>query len=401
MKYIVIVPDGMADEPIEELGQRTPMEAAHTTNMDYLAKNGTQGLLHTIPKGMAPGSEIGNLSLLGYHPDKYFTGRAPLEAANLGIDLEKDEIAFRCNLVTVYDGVMKDYSAGHITTEEATTLIKALNDEIPERDLSFHVGKSYRHLLILKTRAVDLFRSIQCTPPHDILDKRIEKFLPKGSPEAQTLLKLMERSKKIFESHPTNQVRLDLEDNPATSIWLLGQGVKPNLPPFKELYGVEGAIISAVDLVNGIGRLAGLEVISVPGATGYYDTNYKGKAEYALEALKEKDFIFLHVEAPDEASHNGDLKAKIAAIEAIDRDIVGSILNHFDVHDDVRILVLPDHPTPVKRRTHTANPVPFVLYGKGIASDGQSVYNERSAKSTNVVFKDGESLMERFTNRYV
>jgi len=401
MKHIIIVPDGMADEPIEELGQKTPLEVARTTNMDYLAKNGQQGLLHTIPKGMHPGSEIGNLSLLGYRPDKYFTGRAPLEAANLGIDLQPDETVFRCNLVTIYDEVMTDYSAGHISSKEAATLIESLNQGVPEDFVRFYAGKSYRHLMVLKTHAVKPYIAIHCTPPHDILGKRIEKFLPRGNAEAQTLLKLMERSKKIFENHPTNQVRVDLGTNPATSIWLWGQGTKPRLPAFRDLYGLDGAIISAVDLVNGIGRLAGLEVISVPGATGYYDTNYKGKAEYALKALETKDFVFIHIEAPDEAGHNGDAKAKIASIEAIDRDILGTILNHFATHDDVRILVLPDHPTPVKKRTHTPDPIPFVMYGKAVATNGQNVYNERSAKAARLVIKDGEELMRRFTNRNV
>lgn len=401
MKYIVIVPDGMADQPIEELGNKTPLEVAHTTNMDYLAQNGEQGLLHSIPKGMAPGSEIGNLSLLGYRPDKYFTGRAPLEAANLGIDIAENEIAFRCNLVTIDEGVMKDYSAGHISSQEAATLIEALDKNIPDNAVTFYAGKSYRHLMILKTHAVKNYNAIKCTPPHDILDKKIEKYLPQGGPESLTLLKLMEQAQQILTNHPTNQVRTDLGDNPANSIWLWGQGTKPELPLFKEMFGLEGSIISAVDLVNGIGRIAGLDVVSVPGATGYYDTNYKGKADYAIESLKEKDFVFIHVEAPDEAGHNGDIKAKIAAIEAIDRDIVGTILNYFDQHDDMRIIVLPDHPTPVKLRTHTSDPVPFVIYGKGIASDKQSVYNERSAKETKVIFKDGESLMERFTNKYI
>lgn len=401
MKYIVIVPDGMADEPIEELNNKTPLEVAHTTNMDYLAQHGAQGLLHTIPKGMHPGSEIGNLSLLGYRPDKYFTGRAPLEAANLGIDLADDQIAFRCNLVTIYDGVMKDYSAGHISSQEAATLIESLDQKIPDQNVSFYAGKSYRHLMILKTHAVKNFAAIKCVPPHDILDQKIERYLPKGGAESLTLLKLMERSQKILADHPTNQVRTDLGDNPGNSIWLWGQGTKPQLPAFKEMYGLDGSIISAVDLVNGIGRLAGLNVISVPGATGYYDTNYKGKADYALDSLKEKDFVYIHIEAPDEAGHNGDVKAKIASIEAIDQHIVGTILNRFDPHDDVRILVYPDHPTPVKLRTHTNDPVPFVLYGKGIASDGQTVYNEVSAKQTKVVFKDGEALMSRFTNKYV
>ncbi|HSV42996.1 MAG TPA: cofactor-independent phosphoglycerate mutase, partial [Candidatus Bathyarchaeia archaeon] len=386
MKYIIIVPDGMADNPMAELQNKTPLEVARTTNMDYLAKHGTQGLLHSIPKGMAPGSEIGNLSLLGYRPDKYFTGRAPLEAANLGIDLADNQIAFRCNLVALDETIMRDYSAGHISNEEAATLIEALNQQTPEDNVRFYAGKSYRHLMILTTHSVKQFAAIRCTPPHDIIGKDIQKYLPKGGNEALFLLKLMERSRDILGKHPINQVRVDLGDNPGNAIWLWGQGIKPQLPSFQELYGLKGAIISAVDLVNGIGRLAGLEIITVPGATGYYDTNYKGKAEYALAALKNNDFVFIHIEAPDEAGHNGDAKAKIAAIEAIDQDIVGTVLNHFGPHDEVRIMVLPDHPTPVELRTHTSEPVPLVMYGKGIAHNGQFEYNERSGRSAQNVF---------------
>lgn len=400
MKYIIVVPDGMADEPIKEIGGKTPLEAALTPNMDYLAKNGAQGLIHTVPKGMHPGSEIGNLSLLGYRPEHYFTGRAPLEAANLGIDLADDEVAFRCNLVTIHENRMVDYSAGHITSEEAAILIDALNQGMAEPNIRFYAGKSYRHLAVIKTHAVKNFLGVACTPPHDISGKDIKHYLPHEGPEALMLLKLMEKAQAILAAHPVNQVRLDLGDHPANAIWLWGQGIRPDLPLFKELYGVNGAIISAVDLINGIGRLAGLTVISVPGATGYYDTNYKGKADYALQALKHHDFVFIHIEAPDEAGHNGDLKAKIAAIEAIDKDVLGTILNYFDPRDDVRVLVVPDHPTPVKRQTHTREPVPFLIYGKGISADGQTAYNERSAENSHVVFGDGQTLMERFINKY-
>jgi 2,3-bisphosphoglycerate-independent phosphoglycerate mutase len=400
MKYIVIVPDGMADYPIEELGQKTPLEAAHRTNMDYLAQNGCVGLIKTIPDSQKPGSEIGNLSLLGYNPDVCFTGRAPLEAANLGIDLADDEIAFRCNLVTIVDGKMGDYSAGHIPTAEAAILINAVNEQMGENDVRFYAGQSYRHLMVMKVRKVEDFVKIKCVPPHDIIGQEIKRHLPQGVP-AQVLLKLMEKSAKILADHPVNKVRVDLRENPANRIWLWGQGTRPRLPLFKDKFGVEGAIISAVDLVNGIGRLAGLEVISVPGITGYYDTNYLGKAEYALKALKTKDFVFIHIEGPDEAGHNGDYKAKIHCIEHIDREIVGTILNHFDKNSDVRIIVLPDHPTPVKLRTHARDPVGFVMYGKGIDADGSTVYTETSAKEKGIKFKSGEEMMEFFMRRHL
>ncbi|MFP4472704.1 MAG: cofactor-independent phosphoglycerate mutase [Candidatus Omnitrophota bacterium] len=400
MKYAIIVPDGMADQPIPDLGGRTPLEAARTTNMDHMAQNGMQGLVPTIPKGMHPGSEIGNLSLLGYRPESCFTGRAPLEAANSGIQLADDEIAFRCNLVTLDHGEMKDYSAGHIGTEEAEKLIAALNDEIQEEGIRFYPGKSYRHLLILKVRNPREFAEIACTPPHDILDKKYEPHLPKSKP-ALTLLKIMERAEKILAEHEVNRVRLDLGENPANAIWLWGQGTRPNLPLFKEKYGLDGGIISAVDLINGIGRLIGLNVIDVPGITGYYDTNYRGKADYAIDCLRQNDFVYVHIEAPDEAGHNGDLEAKMSCIEKIDREIVGTFLNHFSGHADFRIMVLPDHPTPISLRTHTADPVPFVIYGKGVASDGSFEYNERSAKTPGILFRSGEELMTYFTNPYL
>lgn len=396
MKYIVIVPDGMADRPIKEIGGKTPLEVARTPNIDYLAQNGRTGLVQTIPSGMSPGSDIGNMAILGYDPKVYHTGRAPLEAANQNILLKEDEVAFRCNLITVENGRMADYSAGHISTQEAAILIDALNTEIVHEGVKFYTGKSYRHLLILKVRNSDAYLKIKTYPPHDILNEDIKSYLPAQTPGAEMLLMLMEKSKKVFAHHSVNQVRVDLKENPAHMIWLWGQGKAPNLPPFKEKFGIQGAIISAVDLVNGIGRLAGLEIIDVPGITGYYDTNYLGKAEYALNALKQKDFVYIHVEAPDEAGHNGDLKEKIAAIEKIDKYIVGTILNHFDKHDDVRILVLPDHPTPVELRTHTADPVCFVMYGKGVPPDDSKKLTEALAQEKGLRFKSADALLHEF-----
>ncbi|HSA31301.1 MAG TPA: cofactor-independent phosphoglycerate mutase [Candidatus Omnitrophota bacterium] len=400
MKFIVIVPDGMADEPMAELNHQTPLQAANTTNMDFMAKNGTQGLLCSIPKGMHPGSEIGNLSLLGYRPELNFTGRAPLEAASMGIDLKDDEVVFRCNLVTLDGTALKDYSAGHIPSFEAAQLIDALNETIPDKEVRFFAGKSYRHLMVMKVRNVKEFTSIKCWPPHDIMGKPFAKHLPQGK-QAPMLLRLMEAAQRVLEEHSINRVRVDLGENPANSIWLWGQGTKPRLEPFQEKFNLRGAIISAVDLVNGIGKLAGLDVIHVPGATGYYDTDYRAKADYAIEALRDHDFVFIHVESPDEAGHNGDTAEKVRAIERIDQDIIGTILNHFSNHSDMRIIVMPDHPTPLRLRTHTANPVPFVIYGKGIASDGSIEYNEASAKESGTLFMSGEELMNHFTNKYL
>ena len=400
MKYIVIVPDGMADYPIEVLGNKTPLEVAHRTNMDYLAQHGFCGLVQTIPPKMKPGSDIGNLALMGYDPRKYFSGRAALEAASMGIQLASDEIAFRCNLVTVENHQMVDYSAGHIASKEASILIDELNKNLDSDHYRFYAGKSYRHILVMKVHHVNDFLNIQCTPPHDIIGQQIRKYLPQGK-KSEQILKLMEKSKKILAHHPVNKVRVDLKENPANMIWLWGQGTKPNLPPFAERFGVKGAIISAVDLVNGIGKLAGLDVIDVPGITGYYDTNYFGKAQYALKALETHDFVFVHIEATDEAGHNGDMKAKIACIEKIDRDIVGTILNHFNQQDDVRIMVLPDHPTPVALRTHTNDPVGFVMFGKGISPNGSIKYTESATMEKGLKFNSGEELMEYFMKKHL
>jgi len=400
MKYIVIVPDGMADEPLEELDNMTPLEAARTTNMDYLAQHGSVGLVQTIPANMVPGSDIGNMALLGYDPKICHTGRAPLEAANLDIKLKPDEVAFRCNLVSIVNEEMADYSAGHISTKEASILIDALNKDIDLKGVKFYTGKGYRHILVMTVRDTKVYCAIKTTPPHDILGKKTKQYLPSGH-ESEMLLKLMELSREIFEANSVNDVRVDLGENPANMIWLWGQGTRPQLPSFTEKFGVKGSIISAVDLVNGIGRLAGLESIDVPGMTGYYDTNYLGKAEYALKSLKTKDFVYIHIEAPDEAGHNGDIKAKIAAIERIDQDIVGTILNHYNEHDNVRILISPDHPTPVKLRTHTSDPVGFVMYGKGIAHDGSTEYGESIAEKNGLKFESGEALLNHFMTKYL
>lgn len=395
MKYIIVVPDGMADHAVNSLSGQTPLEAAHTPHMDFLANHGTVGTVQTIPEGMAPGSDIGNMALLGYDPRTCHTGRAPLEAANLNITLQDKEVVFRCNFTTIVDGKMIDYSAGHITTKEASILIEHLNNTIDLEGIQFFPGKSYRHLLTLKVRDVQAYQQMTTVPPHDILGQNIKNYLPKGT-EAAMPLKLMELAHKALTDHPVNKVRIDLGEQPANNIWLWGQGTRPVLQPFSERFGLNGAIISAVDLVNGIGRLAGLDIIDVPGATGYYDTNFAGKAQYALNALKHHDFVYVHIEAPDEAGHNGNVKAKIKAIEDIDAQVLGPIINHFKGRDDWRILVAPDHPTPVALRTHTAEPVGFVMMGAGIKNNSIQNFNENTAKTTNIIFTSGESLIANF-----
>lgn len=400
MKYIVVVPDGMADYPIKDLEGKTPLEYANTNNMDFIAQNGLIGSVCTIPEGLPAGSDVGNLSALGYDPTKFFSGRAPLEASNLEIDLKNDEIVFRCNLVTIEDDTMVDYSAGHITSKEAEAIIASLNKEIDIPNIKFYPGKSYRHLLVIKCLTPKSFAKINCTPPHDILNQKIYSHLPEGT-HAQTLSAVMEKTKSILQKHHVNQVRVDLKQNPANNIWLWGQGVKPNLPLFKEKFGLTGSVISAVDLVNGIGKIAGLEVITVPNVTGYYDTNFLGKAEYALDSLKTKDFVFIHIEAPDEASHNGDLKMKIESIERIDKEVIGTILNHFDPKDDFRILVLPDHYTPIEKRTHTSEAVCFEMFGKGIPRENHVSFNEKTSEQSDLSFETGEQMMDYFIKRHL
>ena len=393
MKTFVLVLDGMADEPIEQLEGKTPLEAAKTPNMDRLAREGKTGLARTIPKGLTPASDVGNLAILGYDPQKYYCGRGPLEAANLGIELKEGEVAFRCNLITADGDKLADYTAGFITTDEARGLIEHLEKKMGADGIRFYPGTRYRHLAIFKEpRAAEGFLKTACSPPHDIAGWKISDHWPKG-PEAKRLIALMESSRQVLPGHEVNQVRVDLKENPANMIWLWGQGTKAKIPTYQERWGLTGAVISAVDLVKGAGRLAGLEVIEVPGATGYYDTNYEGKAKAALKSLKKKEVVYLHVEAADEAGHNGELRQKIAAIENFDRLVVGTILEHAHTLGDVRILVMPDHPTPVEKRTHTSDPVPFVIWGQGIAASDAAGYGESVAKSSGWFVEEAHEIL--------
>ena len=395
MKYIILVPDGVADEPVAELGGKTPLEAAQTPNMDRMAREGLSGLVKIIPDGLAPGSDIGNMSVLGYDPAKGFTGRSPLEAANLGIDLKDDELAFRCNLVTVKDGVMIDYSAGHITVEEAAAIMKTVAEDMNDDFVKFYTGKSYRHIIVLKGPDMPKYQAITCTPPHDIMGQKIGQYFPEGA-GSEVLFDYMERALPILEAHPVNKKRIAEGHEPANSLWFWGQGGRPRLESYKNKFGLSGSIISAVDLVNGIGRVIGLKIIDVPGATGYYDTNYKGKGEYAVQSLKDNDFVYVHVEATDEAGHNGDAKEKLRAVENFDKYVVGTVLDAFKGRDDFRILITPDHPTPVSKRTHTRAPVPFVIFGKGVERNGVAGYNESSAGRIGIKFESGEAMIKYF-----
>ncbi len=362
MKYIILIGDGMSDRAIERLGGKTPLEYAATPNMDRIAGAGEYGLFATVPDGYKPGSDVANLSILGYAPAKYYTGRAPLEAASIGVVLNGTDTAFRCNLVTLSEGeptVMDDYSAGHISTEEGGEIIAALDKECAGLGVRFYRGTSYRHLMVWEGAPEGLYERLKTIPPHDISDKEVGEYLPSGD-GSEKLREVMELSRGILAEHSVNKDRIKRGLNPATSIWLWGQGVAPSMPGFKESFGINGGIISAVDLMKGIGVYAGLEVINVPGATGYIDTNYEGKVFAALAALEEKDFVCVHVEAPDEAGHQGKLEDKLKAIEDFDSEVVGKVLDGL-VGEDFKVLVITDHPTPVELKTHTSDAVPFAI----------------------------------------
>ncbi|GAB6183866.1 cofactor-independent phosphoglycerate mutase [Thermodesulfovibrio hydrogeniphilus] len=396
MKYIVIVPDGASDYPIEELNEKTPLQVANTPNMDFLASNGIAGSVRNIPKGFHPGSDVANLSILGYDPRVYYTGRAPLEAVSIGISLSREDIAYRCNLVTLkFDKkqtFMDDYSSGHISTEEAKILIEDIQNKLGSDQFRFYPGVSYRHILVWKKGSEDL----ECTPPHDITGREISRYLPIGRGSEQ-LKELIYKSWEILKEHPINKKRIDEGKKPANSIWLWGQGRTPNLPTYKEKYNITGALISAVDLTKGLGILSGFHIINVPGATGWIDTNYEGKAEYALNALERVDFVYIHIEAPDEAGHQGEYKLKIKALEDIDKIVIGKILNEAPKRfKDFKILLLPDHPTPVKVKTHTPDPVPFVIYENNKSSGKKREFNEEILKAPDLTVEEGFKLMDIF-----
>jgi len=407
MKYIILLGDGMADRPRADLGGKTCLQAARTPNLDRLATLGQVGMVHTVPEGYAPGSDVANLSVLGYDPRKYYTGRSPLEAASMGVALGPDDVAFRCNLVTLKvsgggatganrRALMEDFSASHISTPEARTLIEEIDRALGSEHIRFYPGVSYRHLMVWKGGR----ERIECTPPHDIQDKDIQDYLPRGEGD-DIINELMAASFDLLTNHPVNKARLENGKRAANSIWLWGQGKRPSMPTFREKYGIEGAVISAVDLTKGLGVYAGFDVISVPGATGWLDTNYVGKAEHALFALKTKDIVYLHVEAPDEAGHTGDVKNKIKAIEDFDEFIVGNIMHGMKQFDEYRILALPDHPTPLEIRTHSAEPVPFVHYdSRNKRKGGRVTYDEGIAgRKEALMFKEGYKLMDYFLRK--
>jgi len=397
MKYAIIIPDGCADEPQDSLGGRTPLQAAHVPNMDAVAAAGVVGRANHVPASLPPGSDVANLSLLGYNPLEHFTGRAPLEAAAQGIPLGENDWAIRCNLVTIEDQTMRDFTAGHISTEEARELLATAQEKLADERLQFIAGVSYRNLLIYRPQGerAPFSQDTRATPPHDLTDKSVLDDYPRG-PGSDLLNQLMSDSVPLFADHPVNVARRKAGKLPATNVWLWGQGKAPALEPFENVYGRTGAMITAVDLLRGLAALVGWKRIEVPGATGYLDTDYAAKGRYAIDALKDTDIICVHVEATDEASHEGRGDAKIKALEEIDRHIVGPLHAALKAQGDYRILVTPDHPTPLRTKTHSHGFVPLAIAGSGVAPSGAKTYDEPTAAASNLSFDDGWKMMRYF-----
>jgi 2,3-bisphosphoglycerate-independent phosphoglycerate mutase len=402
-KIVILIGDGMADYPIEELGGKTPLEVADIPNMDYLARNGIFGITKTVPDGMAPGSDTANLSIFGYDPKLYFTGRAPLEALNMNIKLGPNDVAFRCNLVNIENNIMKDYSSGQIDTEFSSIVINELNKNISNNQykIELYPGVSYRNIMVWRDYPYDNIP--QTTPPHDITGKEIFDFLPKGGPEALVLESTMTASVNIINNSDIIKKNRSIYNGQPTSTWLWGGGKKPEIETLQKRFGLHGYTISAVDLIHGIGRAAGLSPRHVDGATGYIDTNYSGKASALLKAIKSSNFVFLHVEAPDESGHEGNLEHKIKAIEDFDKKVVGPVFQGLKNFPDYTILVMPDHPTPIKLKTHTADPVPFCIYSNKQFSGFQKspadiCFTEKMARTTGNYIDKAYNLIQIMIN---
>lgn len=397
MKYVILVGDGMSDYPLEELDGKTPLQVAHKPNMDWVAKNGKCGLLKTIPEGMTPGSDVANLSLMGYDPKKYFPGgRGPIEAAVMGIKLGPKDLAIRCNIITEEDGLIKDYSGGKISNKDAKTLMEEANNAFGRNGVEFFPGVGYRNLLVLRNCDVEP-QDLKFEAPHDHLDEPFEKFLAKGEGRAKETAEMLNdwilKSKEVFEKNRVNDEKRKRGENLANRVWFWGAGKLVKMPTLKERFGISGVVISGVDLIKGLGVLAGLDVINVEGATAYFDTNYEGKADAALEALKEKDLAFIHVEAPDEAGHDGLTDKKIEAIENIDKRLLDRIIKGLK-GEEYKIAVLPDHGTPIKVRTHVSDPVPFAIYSSVEEGDRVEKYDEESVKKGAYGLREGSELVE-------
>lgn len=397
MKYVVVIADGMADYPVDELKGKTPLEVAEKGLIDELAVKSLCGIVKTVPEGMQPGSDIANLSLFGYDPKIYFTGRAPLEAISMGIDISLSDVAYRCNLVTFRKEnnciLMDDYSAGHISTEDAKKYISILNQNMDNKEFQFFPGVSYRHLMIWKNGKWE----IKTTPPHDIPDKEIKKFYPEGD-GAHELIKLMEKSQKIFQETELNNDRIKNGKKVVSSIWLWGQGKKPSMPTLQEKYGLNGSVIAAVDLIKGIGILAGLKKIDVPNVTGYLDTNFEGKAEYAIRCLENDDIVFIHIEACDETSHEGSLEKKLLAIKYINNRFLKTLIDKLNNLENYRLLFVIDHPTPVKLKIHVSDPVPFFIFEKNKEYKGVKAFTEKNCLNAGLYIEEGFKIIDFFIN---
>ena len=403
MKYIVVLGDGMADREIAEFGGKTVLDAANKPNMDYMSQHGELGMVKTVPDGLKPGSDVANLSVMGYDVANCYTGRSPLEAASIGVKLRDDDVTFRANLVTLSDAepfeekVMMDYSAGEISTSEAAELIAAVEKEMHTDLIHFYSGVSYRHLLVWTGGST----KVNLTPPHDISDKKIGEYLPKGE-NGDMLLEMLKRSNEILKNHPINKKRVAEGKNPATSLWFWGEGTKPGIENFENRYGLRGSVISAVDLLKGIAICADMKSIDVPGATGNWDTNFDGKAQAAFDTLTRDgaDYVYIHMEAPDECGHQGNADKKKLSVELIDEKVVGFLRETLANHDiEYKMLIMPDHPTPVSIKTHTAEPVPFVIYSSGNENGSGLSYNEKNAEKTGLYFDSGVKLMRHFLEK--
>lgn len=399
MKYVVVLYDGMADYPVPALGGKTPMMVAKKPNLDYLAQRAEVGLVRTVAEGLKPGSDVANMSVMGFDPMKYYTGRSPLEAASIGIDMKTTDVSLRCNLVTLSqddkpyeEKTIEDYCADDISTEEAAELIKTIEEKLGTDEFKFYSGVSYRHCLIWKNGTTELGNM---TPPHDITGKVITDYLSTAE-NAKPLIEMMKKSYDILKDHPVNLARIARGKRPANSIWLWGEGTRPSISTFEEIYNIKGGVVSAVDLIKGIGRCAEMEVAEVEGATGYIDTNFEGKANAALDLLERNDLVYIHFEATDECGHRNEPENKVRAIELIDERVLPILFEGLKKYDDYKIMVLPDHPTPIVTRTHASDPVPYLIYHKNKEVDGVNTINEETAKATGNFIDFGPSIMPHF-----
>lgn len=410
MKYLIVVPDGSADDPIDSLGGKTPLEAANIPTMDMLASKGEIGTVRTVPEGISPGSDSANLSVMGYDPRIYLTGRSPLEAAAIGVDMLDTDISFRANFITIdpadeenyEDYIVKDHAAGDITTEECEELLKSINERFADENLYFHTGTGYRHCMLLKKEHPHAHTEYKCVPPHDILDRSAREYLPKGK-SADFLIDMMRESYDILKDHPVNKARIEKGLNPANSLWIWGQGTRPQLPSIEEKFGVKATVISAVDLIRGIGKFAGINVVDVEGADGTINTNYEGKVAKAIEEYERgQNMVYMHIEGTDECSHQGNLEAKMRCAQYIDGRVVRPLYEYLKSSgEDFRILIVPDHRTPLAIRTHSSDPVPFVIYDSRheLPVDESRQFNERAAAASGNHIEEGHTLADKFFER--